>query len=117
MLWMRHDPSSDYGRKGFMSKSADKIANEILEMDPEKSCVLDMSECPRTLEEIGQAMGLTRERVRQIENGTRKNGGGAINRLRHRTRTDYLKDFIGEGERRGPDVRVDDWNVRLKAEG
>ena len=113
---MRHDPSSYYGRKGLLSQSPEKIANEILEMDPAKSCVLDMSEYPRTLEEIGQAMGLTRERVRQIENGTRKSGGGAISRLRHKTRRDYLTDFMGEGKKRGPDVRLDDWDVRLKAE-
>lgn len=40
---------------------------EPSEMPPDQSCALDQSEEPNTLEEIGQLMNLTRERVRQIE--------------------------------------------------
>ena len=43
------------------------------EMDPREACILRMrfgldEEEPKTLKEIGEALGLTRERVRQIEN-------------------------------------------------
>ncbi|MGM0612890.1 MAG: sigma-70 family RNA polymerase sigma factor [Bacteroidota bacterium] len=41
-----------------------------------------------TLEEIGNKMGLTRERVRQIKEK-------AIRRLRHRARSKLLKDYLG----------------------
>jgi hypothetical protein len=117
MIWMRHNLSSNYARGNFMSRSASEIAEEILEMDLNKSCVLDMSQYPCTLEEIGQAMGITRERVRQIENGTKNSRrGGAVGKLRHKSRRDYLKDFIGAGKRGGPDIGIDDWMVRFRAE-
>ena len=45
-------------------------------------------ERPATLEEIGQKYHLTRERVRQIKER-------AITRLRHTSRSKYLKQFLG----------------------
>jgi RNA polymerase primary sigma factor len=42
---------------------------------------------PRTLEEIGQEFGVTRERIRQIE-------AKALRKLRHPSRSKPLKDFI-----------------------
>jgi RNA polymerase primary sigma factor len=42
---------------------------------------------PRTLEEIGQEFGVTRERIRQIE-------AKALRKLRHPNRSKPLKDFI-----------------------
>ena len=41
----------------------------------------------RTLEEAGQASGVTRERIRQIE-------AKALRKLRHPTRSRKLKNFI-----------------------
>jgi RNA polymerase primary sigma factor len=42
-----------------------------------------------TLEEVGRKMGITRERVRQIETQ-------ALRRLRHPAHTRKLSDFLGE---------------------
>jgi RNA polymerase primary sigma factor len=40
-----------------------------------------------TLEEVGQAFNVTRERIRQIE-------AKALRKLRHPTRSRYLRDFL-----------------------
>ena len=42
---------------------------------------------PRTLEEVGRIMGLTRERIRQIE-------AEALNRLRHSEISGHLRDYL-----------------------
>ena len=42
---------------------------------------------PQTLEEIGISFGLTKERIRQIENS-------ALRKLRHPVRTKMLKDCM-----------------------
>jgi RNA polymerase primary sigma factor len=44
-------------------------------------------ERPKTLEEVGQAFGVTRERVRQIELKT-------LAKLRHPSRSDILRDYL-----------------------
>jgi RNA polymerase primary sigma factor len=42
---------------------------------------------PRTLEEVGQKFGVTRERIRQIESKT-------LGKLRHPTRSMRLQEFL-----------------------
>ena len=43
---------------------------------------------PRTLEEVGQAFGVTRERIRQIESKT-------LMKLRRPSRAAELRDYLG----------------------
>ena len=43
---------------------------------------------PRTLEEVGRAFGVTRERVRQIE-------AKSLAKLRHPHLSDQLRDYLG----------------------
>ena len=48
---------------------------------------------PQTLDMIGQKLGITRERVRQIESK-------ALRNLRHPSRSKYLKDYIWDSTER-----------------
>jgi RNA polymerase primary sigma factor len=50
---------------------------------------LDRSGQPRTLEEVGKAFGVTRERIRQIESKT-------LAKLRHPQRSQKLRDYLEE---------------------
>ncbi|MDH3216781.1 MAG: RNA polymerase sigma factor RpoD/SigA [Candidatus Krumholzibacteria bacterium] len=82
---MPDDPTYEHALSDDMEKALDTLA------DREKQ-ILAMyfglsGEQPLTLEEIGQKLGLTRERIRQIKEK-------AINRLRHSSRAKYLQGYI-----------------------
>ncbi len=84
-----------------MPKPADVVSREILRESMRKSLealserertVLELryglnDNRPQTLDDVGKALGVTRERVRQIE--TR-----ALRKLRYKARTTRLKDFL-----------------------
>ena len=67
---------------------------DVLEMlDPREQKILRMrhgldDDTPRTLDQVGQEFGLTRERIRQIESQ-------ALRKLRHPRLARKLKDFLG----------------------
>jgi RNA polymerase primary sigma factor len=76
----------------YLSMLKTKLAEVMEELTPRESQVLrwrfgmnDGNEY--TLEEVGQKFGLTRERIRQIENH-------ALRRLRHPRQTKLLKDYL-----------------------
>jgi RNA polymerase primary sigma factor len=51
---------------------------------------LDGTGQARTLEEVGRAFGVTRERIRQIESKT-------LAKLRHPQRSQKLRDYLDDG--------------------
>jgi RNA polymerase primary sigma factor len=57
-------------------------------------------DCPCTLEEVGNALDVTRERVRQIE-------VKAIKKLKHPSRNKGLRDFVGKGGYHGKILSYD----------
>jgi hypothetical protein len=73
------------------------MRQEILPRDPSKICehsirgicTLEEARIPHTLEEIGLIMGITRERIRQIQDK-------ALRKLRHPKRAYKLKPFYIE---------------------
>ncbi|MBE6457447.1 MAG: RNA polymerase sigma factor RpoD [Alphaproteobacteria bacterium] len=70
----------------------DIVTRILAELDPKEETVLrqrfGMSKNkPRTLEEVGEYIGVTRERIRQIEQK-------ALNKLKHPTRARKLRSFL-----------------------
>ncbi len=88
MLWWHWNTEMD-------SWTDNKIANFVVEM-PE-SCTLDFVDAhpEATLHEIGKAVGLTRERIRQLLYGTKGRGIAqkpcATKRMRHPSRRHYFE--------------------------
>ncbi len=76
--------------ENFLRKNTD---DEIIDMifGMKETCTLDVATCRSTLEKIGNLLGVSRERVRQIEDCKR---GGAIQKLRRPARKKFLKDFV-----------------------
>lgn len=70
----------------------EEIEKQLSTLKPREKLILDMrfglnGKEPCTLEEVGNYIGVTRERIRQIE-------AKALRKLRHPTRSKYLKDFL-----------------------
>ena len=67
------------------------VAKQLERLKPREKDVLKkrygFEGIPKTLEEVGRTMGVTRERIRQIETK-------ALNRLRTPSYSQYLKDFL-----------------------
>jgi hypothetical protein len=87
MLWAL---ISDKAPHRFFKKTDDEIVDIIFSL--KETCVLDVADRGGvTLDEIGQILGITRERTRQIE-GTKR--GGALNKIkRHSSKHKFLVDW------------------------
>lgn len=70
----------------------EEIEKQLCTLNPREQTVLNMrfglsGKKPCTLEEVGKHVGVTRERIRQIE-------AKALQKLRHPSRSKYLQDFV-----------------------
>ena len=83
-------PPADLASAGMLQTHLDEV------LDPSATASARSSGCatasldgePRTLEEVGRAFGVTRERVRQIE-------AKSLAKLRHPHLSDQLRDYLG----------------------
>lgn len=97
MLWIflprQFLTSTDKLIDKFLNTYSDDEILEMIEKLGDNSCTLDVvRHGEMTLQEVGDIMGITRERVRQIEFCK---SGGAIRRLRHPSKMKYVEDFRG----------------------
>ena len=72
----------------------DEIAEVLLTLTEREEQVLRLrfgleDGTPRTLEEVGNMFGVTRERIRQIE-------AKALRKLRHPSRSKKLRDYLND---------------------
>ncbi|RKS08257.1 RNA polymerase primary sigma factor [Nocardiopsis sp. Huas11] len=70
---------------------ADQLRNALSDLEPREATIMSlrfglMDGRPRTLDEIGKHLGLTRERIRQLEKQS-------LSKLRHPSRAQQLLDF------------------------
>jgi RNA polymerase primary sigma factor len=84
---------ADVATRTMLAAAVHEVLDELNEREREVMCMrfgLD-GDRPRTLEDVGKAFGVTRERIRQIEAKT-------LAKLRHPQRSQRLKDFLeGDG--------------------
>ena len=94
MLWVMIPVTGNFKPDMVINKFIDKHTNEeILDImgGLSESCTLDVAARDgQTLEEVSVIMGITRERVRQVEFCKE---GGAIKRLRHHSKMKLIGDF------------------------
>ena len=104
MFWVKHNLTSMNGKrekpgnvyavteKKILDKMTDEeIMEEIFSM--KETCVLDVAgRGETTLEELGLILGLTRERIRQVEGFK---GGGALRRLKTGKKRKMLEGYRG----------------------
>lgn len=77
----------------FPDEDLDEYFIDMIFSLPE-TCVLDIADKgDGTLEEIGDSMMMTRERVRQIEGLGRVKKGGAMRKLRHPIKARLLREY------------------------
>lgn len=85
------DESTDVEQEVMDNELSDAINSVLESLSNRENEIIKMrfgfyDGTPKTLEEIGQVFGVTRERIRQIESK-------AISKLKHSTRNKYLIDF------------------------
>lgn len=94
MIWYYvYEKGKGEAGKNLSKKSDDKIAELAISLS--ETCTLDVTDRGEvTLEVIGDLLGITRERVRQLQDGTKGKGGGAVARMKHHSRADPLRPFV-----------------------
>ena len=71
----------------------DEIVEYLANM--EETCALDMAQKEKTLQEIGDVLELSRERVRQLTFWRSRFKGGVVNLLKSDKFRDILKGYYG----------------------
>jgi len=89
---LQAEAPADAAARQLLSEAVKDVLSEL--SDREKKVVvmrfgLDGSGQARTLEEVGKAFGVTRERIRQIESKT-------LAKLRHPQRSQKLRDYLDD---------------------
>jgi len=94
MIWYYvYEKGKGEAGKNLFKKSDSEIAGLATSL-PE-TCVLDVTDRGEaTLETIGAIFSITRERVRQLQDGCKGKTAGAIGRMKHRSRADRLRPHI-----------------------
>jgi RNA polymerase primary sigma factor len=86
------DSPADAAARQLLNEAVEEALRELSPREQEVVRLrfgLDHSGQPRTLEEVGKAFGVTRERIRQIESKT-------LAKLRHPQRSQKLRDYLEE---------------------
>jgi len=87
---MQADSPADAAARKMLFEAVEEALGELSEREQQVVRLrfgLDNGGQPRTLEEVGRAFGVTRERIRQIESKT-------LAKLRHPQRSQKLRDYL-----------------------